>query len=349
MSVRVIRGEYWRDLLDQPRALRATAEALAPRRFPGALRDAVRAAGARIVLTGMGSSLHALYPLHLAWLARGVDCAWVETAELLQSQPALLARATVVVAVSQSGASAEVVRLTSSVADGARLVAVSNTAESPLVRAARDVVLTEAGPEATVACKTYLATLAALAWLERGVIDDGEAGLEEVGGGVREVAAAGEAIQADLEGRVARVAAELGDVQHVFLAGRGRSLAAVWSGALIAKEAAGVPVEGMTGAALRHGPLEMCGPDVYVPVFEGVGAAGMLQRRLARDLRDAGARVGWIACGEEAEVWRIPAGTPATAPIREALATQWLSLALAARRGREAGRFSRATKVTRVE
>lgn len=81
------------------------------------------------------------------------------------SQPGLLASADVVVAVSQSGASAEISRLLGMLPSKTRLVGVTNTAESPLARTARDVVLARAGLEATVACKTYVATLAALAWL----------------------------------------------------------------------------------------------------------------------------------------------------------------------------------------
>jgi glucosamine--fructose-6-phosphate aminotransferase (isomerizing) len=47
-------------------------------------------------------------------------------------------------------------------------------------------------------------------------------------------------------------------------------------------------------------------------------------------------------------MFRLPRTSPALQPIVEILPVQMLSLALAARDGREAGRFERASKVTVV-
>jgi glucosamine--fructose-6-phosphate aminotransferase (isomerizing) len=52
--------------------------------------------------------------------------------------------------------------------------------------------------------------------------------------------------------------------------------------------------------------------------------------------------------GASAGVFRLPRTSPALQPIVEILPVQMLSLALAARDGREAGRFERASKVTVV-
>ncbi len=66
------------------------------------------------------------------------------------------------VAASQSGSSAEIITLADRKSAGFALE-VSNTAGSPLASAADGCVLTRAGEESAVSCKTYLA---ALAWLE---------------------------------------------------------------------------------------------------------------------------------------------------------------------------------------
>lgn len=65
----------------------------------------------RIVLTGMGSSLFAIYPLHLALTNRCLPSLVVETAELIHCPDAVLDQRTFVVMVSKSGQSAEIVRL----------------------------------------------------------------------------------------------------------------------------------------------------------------------------------------------------------------------------------------------
>lgn len=57
----VLEGAYLRDLLAQPQALADTVAGL--RALPSMPERAF--ASQRIVLTGIGSSLHGLYPLHL--------------------------------------------------------------------------------------------------------------------------------------------------------------------------------------------------------------------------------------------------------------------------------------------
>ena len=116
------------------------------------------------VLTGMGSSFHALHPLHVRLIGRGIWSTLVETSELIHHQLELLGPGTLLVVVSQSGRSAETVRLLEA-KSGSPVVGVTNTAGSPLATAADATVFTRAGEEASVSCKTYVAALLALAWL----------------------------------------------------------------------------------------------------------------------------------------------------------------------------------------
>jgi fructoselysine-6-P-deglycase FrlB-like protein len=68
--LRVIEGKYLEDLLAQPQALRDTYEGL---ERPAQLMDLAGQLGGfqRIVLTGMGSSFHALHPLNLQLIDHG--------------------------------------------------------------------------------------------------------------------------------------------------------------------------------------------------------------------------------------------------------------------------------------
>lgn len=345
---RVIEGAYLRDLLAQADVLRAVRCGLADFILDAALLADWRAGRfARVVLTGMGSSLHALYPLHRRLSARGVASHWIETAELLLGFDALIASDTLLIAVSQSGESAEVVSLLRRASSYGHIIGLTNDETSTLGRAAGSTLRLYAGVESTVSCKTYVATLAALHWLGAAL-----------GGGdvrriLREIEDAEEAVRDYLAGwreHVAELLPMIDGVTSVFVAGRGDSLASAGTGGLILKESTRQHAEGMSAAAFRHGPLEMAGERVFVLVFEGDESVAAHHRRLVEDVVRGGGRAASITSDEpSAEVFRLPAVPAPVRPIVEILPVQMLSLALAARDGFEAGRFIRASKITVID
>ncbi len=104
----IIEGAYVRDLLAQPDVLQDVIAKLAATPFDRALTAGLRSGKyRRVVLTGMGSSLHANYPLHRALSIAGIPSYWVESAELLLGFDALYSPQSLLVGVSQSGESAE--------------------------------------------------------------------------------------------------------------------------------------------------------------------------------------------------------------------------------------------------
>jgi len=269
----------------------------------------------------------------------------LETAELIHYGQALCDPETLLIAVSQSGGSAEMLRLLE-VNRQAPLVAVTNTADSPLARAAGLAVVTQAGPEFSVSCKTYVVALLALQWLA-GVF----AGADQ-GETLRRLAPAAPHAReylANWRAHTAELAGELQGIRHLFLTGRGRSLATAGTGALIIKESAHFPAEGMSSAALRHGPMEMLRSDILTLVFAGDEPTRGLNRRLISQLRAASWRCDEIGNESSAAALRIPTCDSLVRPILEILPVQILTLALASRDGREAGRFEYASKVTVTE
>jgi glucosamine--fructose-6-phosphate aminotransferase (isomerizing) len=247
--------------------------------------------------------------------------------------------------VSQSGASAETVRLLELVPAGVDVIGVTNTPGSPLAARSTAAVLTAAGPEATVSCKTYTAALMALSWLGE-VLTGGDPTAARADW--RHAAPAAAAYLDGWPGKVTALADELAGVRSLFFAGRGASLAAAGTGGLTLKESTRVHAEGMSAPAFRHGPLEMLAPDVFVALFLGGPESATLNRRLYQDVRAAGGRAALIGEGERGP-FAVPAVPDRVRPAVEMLPVQMMSLALAALRGREAGRFERASKVTTVE
>jgi glutamine---fructose-6-phosphate transaminase (isomerizing) len=343
----IIEGNYVRDLLAQPDVLQRVTARLASSRLDAALAEGLRSGRyRRVALTGMGSSLHALYPLHRALSGAGVASHWIETAELLLGFEALYDAETLLVGVSQSGESAEMVSLGQRVGKFGHFIGITNNEQSRLGRAAGTRLMLEAGVESTVSCKTYVATLAVLHWLGAQLIrGDAAAALEEL-------AQAEEAVRdylASWREHVEELLPLLEGVTSVFVTGRGDSLATAGTGGLILKESTRQHAEGMSPAAFRHGPLEMAGPNVLVLIFEGDAAIAPLHRRLAEDIVRGGGQA--VLIGPETsglDAFRLPAVPAAVQPIVEILPVQMLSLALAARDGFEAGRFERASKITNV-
>src|SRR5581483_4710368 len=99
------------EIAGQPDALRRAATALVERR-PELERIRDAGASARtLVFTGMGSSYDACYPAVNDLAGRGVPSFLVDTAELLHFRRPILTPQTLLTIVSQSGESAEIVKL----------------------------------------------------------------------------------------------------------------------------------------------------------------------------------------------------------------------------------------------
>lgn len=343
----IIEGEYLRDILDQPRALDATFSKLeASKELLQVAARLRKGTFKSIVLTGMGSSFHALHPLHLELVASGFHSVMVESSELIHYQAGLFDRKTLIVAVSQSGRSAEVVRLLKSNRGRSAIIGVTNTPGSPLAKNAAANVVTDAGKEFSVSCKTYLASLLALRWLADVMCGP------DLGGIPRELrtasASAGEYL-AGWKTHVQQLGQRLRQVRRLFLVGRGPSLAAVGTGSLIVKEADHFPAEGLSSASFRHGPFEMVGSDTFVGVFAGEKKTRELNRGLFQDIRERNGETEWIGEDSDFAPCRLPAAPRSVMPILEILPAQMITLALAALVGREAGRFTFCSKVTTKE
>ncbi len=328
------------DISDQPRALRA---ALAATTAAPALQAARAALGraSHLVLSGMGASYFAAYPAFLRLLGAGRPVAWVEAGELVHFAPEALGPGGAVVLVSQSGRSAEIVRLLAE-RRGAVVVGVTNDPDSPLGRGADICLAMGAGPEAAgVATKTLACTMLILDLLAGGAAADGSA-----------VAGAVEALVAARDGWLPELRGALGEPEHVWVLGRGPGLAAALAAGLMLKEAGAVHAEGMSAPQFRHGPLEAAGAGRSALVFVTPGAVGAHDVQLAGEMAAAGMRVAALCPG--AVPAEVPAGVstlawPSAHPAALLVGPELLAHAYAARRGVVPGTFVRVAKVTTRE
>jgi glucosamine--fructose-6-phosphate aminotransferase (isomerizing) len=340
---------YVHDILDQPLALRNTIDALSHMDL-SAFRSVISKFNSgklrRIVLTGMGSSFHVFQPLFLTLIAHGLNAQMIETSELIHYAESLIEPSTLIVAASQSGRSAEIIQLLEKVQGKVMLIGVTNSSDSPLATRADAVLSTEAGVESTVSCKTYVTAQAALAVLARILTG------QEMDSTLTELQRAPGLVADYLnrwEDHVEAAMDDVKDIQSLMLAGRGISLAAARTGGLIIKEAAHFPAEGMSCAALRHGPLDMMSSRILAVIFEGDRKTARLNTALVADLRKAGGRAYLVRQSDEVDVFSFPPSSLTILPILEILPAQMLSLALALTWRHIPGQFEYITKVTSVE
>jgi len=236
---------------------------------PQALPQEVLEGIKRVVIVACGTSYHAA--LVGKYLLEGIARVPVEVdlASEFRYRDPLVDRDTLLVAISQSGETADTlaaVRVGRS--SGARSLAICNAVGSSLVRSCEGVIYTQAGPEIGVAStKAFTTQLSVLYLLAihmarlRGRLDrPGARALQEdlirLPGQMDEILAAEGAIQA--------VARRFMNATDFLYLGRGINYPVALEGALKLKEISYVHAEGYPAGEMKHGPIALI--DEYMPV-----------------------------------------------------------------------------------
>src|SRR5919107_2082212 len=266
--------------------LRETPEAVARRaaeldRPLAELAARLRARPPHVVVTcARGSSAHAAtFGKHLIERTLGIPVAAAAPSVATVYRKALRLQGELFLAVSQSGASDDLVEQAESARRaGAITVALVNATDSNLARASDVVLPMAAGPEHSVAAtKTFVASLAALmrlaaAWSEDAAMAAAVARLPE------RLADA-----TDLDWSAALPS--LTEAVSLMTIGRGPTLAIAREASLKLKETCNLHAEAFSGAEVRHGPVTLVSTRYPIVMFMPTDAAAPGLRRLADDFR----------------------------------------------------------------
>ncbi|GIX31652.1 MAG: glutamine--fructose-6-phosphate aminotransferase [isomerizing] [Porticoccaceae bacterium] len=347
-----------KEIHEQPEALAATLE--------GRLEEG------RLVPGGLGGDLEALLPrvrqvhliacgtsYHAGLLARywieawaGVPCA-VEVASEYRYRRVVIPEDTLLVAISQSGETADTLAALRAVRGYLASLAVCNVATSSLVRCADFALLTRAGPEigvaSTKAFTTQLAVLQLLALalaLARGRAVEAQA-LAQLPVLARRVLA--------LDGKIERACEILADKRHALFLGRGEHFPIALEGALKLKEISYIHAEAYPAGELKHGPLALV--DEQMPVVAVAPSDGLLAK-LRSNLQEVRARGGRLFLfaddasafsGEEATLVALPPLPRAISPILYAIPLQLLAYHVAVAKGTDVDQPRNLAKSVTVE
>jgi glucosamine--fructose-6-phosphate aminotransferase (isomerizing) len=286
-----------KEIFEQPRAVTDTlADKFDPsgniRAEELALDPATAKALRRIVVVACGTSFHAgLLAKYLFERWAELPCE-IEIASEFRSRNLVVTREDLVVAISQSGETADTLAgVREARRRGARVIAVVNVVGSQMIRESTGSIYTHAGPEIGVAAtKTFTSQMAAMYVLAlymgrlRGVLGD-----ERYAKNVEELKAMPAKIEQVLAdgGLVAALAEKYHRAEDFLFLGRGFGYPVAMEGALKLKEISYIHAEGQPAGEMKHGPIALL--DGGVPVV-AVASRDSVYEKMISNIEEVKAR-----------------------------------------------------------
>lgn len=310
-------------------------------------RTRIRSHRPRLVLfVARGTSDNAaLYGSYLVQTSLGIPAASASPSVVSLYGAAPDLREVLVVAVSQSGGSPDLVGFVEMARhQGASTLTVTNDTQSPLALASDEVVDIRAGQESAVAAtKSYTGELFALCAL---FADD------EISRLLPTLPTLGETVLRKAADPIEELAARYRYADRIMTAARGYSSASAREAALKLVETCYVSAHGMSAADLLHGPVALLDQSVPLLGFASEGPEAAEMQDLATLAANRGVAVDVIGDGSVAGQTLpavLPKGVaPAVRPILEILPAQLLAADVAAARGFDPDAPRGLSKVTRT-
>jgi len=315
----------------------------------------------RVVLVACGTSYHAaLVGRFLIERLAGIS-AEVDLGSEYRYRDAVLGPQTLVVALSQSGETADTLGAVKAARDkGAPIVGITNVVGSALARESTGLLYTHAGPEIGVASsKTFTATLTACyllaLWLgrRRGAIP-AEEGRKHIQG-LLELPRLLERVLEN-EPAIAELARDLAGYKNFLFLGRGIHYPIALEGALKLKELSYLHAEGYPAGEMKHGPIALI--DDGMPVVALTPRDGSYDRMMGtiEEVRAREGRVIALAHEGDREIGArvsrlltVPVSAELLSPIIMAVPLQLLAYHLAVRLGRDVDQPRNLAKSVTVE
>ncbi len=298
----------------------------------------------RVVITGCGTSWHAgmIGEYLIEELARiPVE---VEYASEFRYRNPILEPGTVVIAISQSGETADTLSaMREAKRKGARVLGVCNAVGSTIARESDGGVYIHAGPEIGVAStKAFTSQVAALALFTLYLGRLGELSPEVGAELVRELALIPEKIETILAGAesIRTIARAYAHHNNFLYLGRGVNFPVALEGALKLKEISYIHAEGYPAAEMKHGPIALIDDNMPV-VF--ICTQDSAYEKVLSNMEEVRARRGKIiAVASEGDthvvtkadhVLFIPRTMSSLTPLLAAIPLQLLAYHIAVERG----------------
>ncbi|BBY87543.1 glutamine--fructose-6-phosphate transaminase (isomerizing) [Mycolicibacterium tokaiense] len=289
----------------------------------------------------------------------------VELASEFRYRDPVLDRSTLVIAISQSGETADTLEAVRHAKEQkAKVLAVCNTNGSQIPRECDAVLYTRAGPEVGVAStKTFLAQVAANYLVGLALAQArGTKYPDEVLREYKELEAMPDLVSEVLTrmGSVTDIARRFAQKSTVLFLGRHVGYPVALEGALKLKELAYMHAEGFAAGELKHGPIALIEDDLpVIVVMPSPKGAAMLHSKLLSNIREIQARGALtIVIAEEGDetvrpyadhLIEIPAVSTLLQPLLSTIPLQVFAAAVAQARGYDVDKPRNLAKSVTVE
>jgi glucosamine--fructose-6-phosphate aminotransferase (isomerizing) len=356
-----------KEIMEQPQCIMDTFRGRAIFDPPGvalddlAIPDEVLRSVSRVMLIGMGTSMHAAMVGRTYFERIAGIPAEVDNSSEFRYRDALVDEHTLVVSVAQSGETVDTLEaMADAKRNGAPQITICNTPGAQTTRVADGFVLTRCGPEVAVAStKTLTASITALYLLAcrigcaRGVIDDAQLGemldaLAHVPGMMGRVL--------KLDRKIAEIAYPLASRQNFLFLARGLQHPMAMEGALKLKEVSYIHAEGYPAGEMKHGPIALIDKNMpVVAIALDDGSRDKMLSNIEQVRARDGIVVGIVTEGDAAiaakcdSVLELPRTTPLLYPLLSAIPMQLLSYHIAVKRGCDVDQPRNLAKTVTVE
>lgn len=219
----------------------------------------------RVFIIGCGTSYHAALLGSILFNKIAMRQATAVLASELSNYLSILDKKSVVVALSQSGETADVLdAVRAAKGKGAKIIGLVNVVGSSLTMMSDITLMMNAGPEICVAStKNYLAQLSLLYMLANALAGNAKAAKEDI---EKDARLADEVIKIN-EPKAKRLAAKLKDARSLFVIGKNENAVTALESALKIKEVSYIHAEGFPAAELKHGTIALVEKGVPVVVI----------------------------------------------------------------------------------
>ena len=334
---------FYSEIKRQPEALRKTLAAYAENNFLLITQAAeMITAAPALVMSGMGTSYNVCL-CALKTLGKAVRVNALQSYQALQDDCAGIREGDLLLFISQSGESGEVVELCKRCAGKNTIISITNDLNSTLAKASALVLPLYCAEEKSITNCTFTATLAVLQLLCACV--DGTS-LDALTTELEKASYEAERFLAKEE-NVFAVADSLTGFDRVHFIGRsGLEMSLAEQAALTFKEGADINAQSFNAGSFRHGPMELCREDhaaiIYISDAE---SASSLSQLSARMLAHGSKLIIFSNQAVDNVSFAIEAKSPESFATVAAVINEMLIVRAADNRGKEAGVFTIAGKI----
>ncbi len=306
----------------------------------------------KIIFTGMGSSYFISHAASTLFNESKIYSYVLNASELLHYNLSLLGRKTMLICISQSGESFEILEILEKLPSTVYCVGITNEEDSTLSRKADAALLCKCGKEEMTSTKTYVTSSLVsfiLGWYLAGSWNESK---------IHRIERLILNFRTTLTGFDQWLSAFLdffGDVQTIQIIARGPVFSTASQSALMFKEALRIPAAGYLGGEFRHGPMEMVSEGFKAILFAGKGKTWGQSIKMAEDISRFGGKV-WLITNKQPELsdknivtFYVNEPDEYLFSVQSIIPVQLFIDSYAKSKGFQAGSFSRGAKVTMTE